>query len=467
MRFEPGSEVENAAVRLVLKSDRMGQTLERWLAVAPSAYGQMDMGPAQLQIMKAEDMRSLDRALSVPSRSTEMAANGLGQLVLSWKGVSETVSLSEATNQVVRLDAGDMQLTAEVTGFWPDFRLDANRQPTTASQQLRNPAIQLQLTVGESVAPQIIDQRAVGQLVEQPSAALQTERWFVFARPEFDAIQTQSADEPIDLTATYTAPSIANGTIADKSSDGAFFRVVVDAAGKLHYAANSSKGFVSGALAVGETVVPGWADFSITLAEYIPNAQVRREIVPLPEGAPEQGEPALLVATDNGQPAWIPWGQPTTVSSADGDWYAAFTPKLLQLPFSLKLNDFIVERNEGSESVAMWTSAVSLFDPHKGQQVARRVWMNHPTWFKGWKIAQASWNPGDLNQSTLQIKREPWWVTGLTWLGSMMVTVGIATMFYGRSVAKQLKVASKLLTPSEESEKVAEPIPLVGFFLGR
>ena len=37
--------------------------------------------------------------------------------------------------------------------------------------------------------------------------------------------------------------------------------------------------------------------------------------------------------------------------------------------------------------------------------------MNHPTWYHGWKIAQASWNPGDLQQSTLQVKREPAWVT--------------------------------------------------------
>ena len=150
----------------------------------------------------------------------------------------------------------------------------------------------------------------------------------------------------------------------------------------------------------------------------------------------------------------------------------AFSPKLLQLPFSLKLNDFIVERNEGSESVAMWTSAVSLFDPFARKagdaQVERRVWMNNPTWFKGWKIAQASWNPGDLSQSTLQVKREPWWVTALTWLGSMMVTMGVAVMFYGRSVAKKFKKLSVLVeSEGSEGEEGGGTIPLLGAFLGR
>lgn len=67
----------------------------------------------------------------------------------------------------------------------------------------------------------------------------------------------------------------------------------------------------------------------------------------------------------------------------------------------------------------------------------RNVWMNHPTWYRGWKIARASWNPGDLKQSTLQVKREPAWVTALTWSGACLVVLGIATMFYSPSIAKK------------------------------
>ncbi|MEM9977346.1 MAG: cytochrome c biogenesis protein ResB, partial [Cyanobacteria bacterium P01_D01_bin.2] len=195
--------------------------------------------------------------------------------------------------------------------------------------------------------------------------------------------------------------------------------------------------------------------------------RVERDIVPLPDGAAE-GEPALQVATAAGETAWVPWGEPTTLGTTTGDWYVAFSPKLLQLPFALKLNDFIVERNEGSESVAMWTSLVTLMEPHAGELSDRRVWMNHPTWFQGWKIAQASWNPGDLAQSTLQVKREPWWVTGLTWLGSLMVTVGVAIMFYGRSVAKKLKFVGEILGPADVKEsQETTPIPIFGFFSSR
>ena len=117
----------------------------------------------------------------------------------------------------------------------------------------------------------------------------------------------------------------------------------------------------------------------------------------------------------------------------------------------------------------MWTSVVTLMDPSTGEIADRRVWMNHPTWFKGWKIAQASWTPGDLAQSTLQVKREPWWVTGLTWLGSLMVTLGVTTMFYGRAIAKKLKFFGELLGPTNEEneDNTVTPIPIFSFFSSR
>lgn len=439
VRFEPGASVANPAVRLVLSSDRMGQSLERWLAIAPAAYNRMDVGPAELQIVRAETADDLKKVLTA-ERKVEKSSRW-GELSVNWQGVSRSIDVAASLDEVVELSAKDKVLQLEVTDFWPDFRLDSARKPATASMQLNNPAVRLLVRQGES-----------------------EESWFVFGNPSFDAIRTQVSGEPIAMETRY------DFELATAEPD-AFFKVVVDADEKLHYAAKSSKGFTAGPLHLGEPVVPGWADFTVTLDEYVPNALVKRDIVPLPDDLPVEGEPALLVAAEGGQPTWIPWGEPTAIASdtPGKDWYVAFSPKLLQLPFGLKLNDFIVERNEGSESVAMWTSEISLFDMASSNAVDRRVWMNHPTWFKGWKIAQASWNPGDLSQSTLQVKREPWWVTGLTWLGSMMVTVGVATMFYGRSVAKKFKKVSALLggDETEGQDESVGTIPLFGAFLGR
>ncbi|MEO0867904.1 MAG: cytochrome c biogenesis protein ResB [Cyanobacteria bacterium J06642_11] len=438
VRFLEGAAVENPAVRLSLSSQRMGQTLERWVAVAPASYDRMDIGPAELQIVQIDTEQALQEALANPSKQDKSPVWGTLQV----SGMAQPVDVKSNLGKAVRL--GDVVL--DVTNFWPDFRLDSNGQPETATQQLRNPAVQLQLSMGDVV-----------------------ERWFVFGNPEFSPIRTQvSGEQPLDLDVQYS--------VAPASQADAYFKVVVAPTGQLYYAARSSKGFKSGPLAMGDAVTPGWADFQITLEEYVPHARLERTVVPLPEGA-EGGEPALQISTAAGTQSWIPWGEPTTVDDDDEQsLYVAFSPKLMRLPFALKLNDFIVERNEGSESVAMWTSLVTLIDPSSDELSERRVWMNHPTWFQGWKIAQASWNPGDLAQSTLQVKREPWWVTGLTWLGSLMVTCGVTVMFYGRAVAKKIKVLSNLLggaesdgdSEGEENSKGSvAPIPIFSFFSSR
>ncbi|MGA1474213.1 MAG: cytochrome c biogenesis protein ResB [Prochlorothrix sp.] len=397
VQFTNNGSITNPAVQIQLHSDRMGQTLERWLALAPSGYGQLDMGPAHLELAAAQDAAELDRLLSPPVAPE--AAQGVLQ-------VEETsLPLAATFPQTITLASG---ITLRVDHLWPDFRLDRDRQPTTVSQVFRNPAVQLTVTQDDH-----------------------EERWFVFGNAGLPPVRS---GDGIDLTVTYVPPLNA-------PTD--YFRIVVGPDSQLFYAAKSSQDFQAGPWRSGESIQPGWADFEISLIQILDHAQVQRQVVPMlpvaPGNTPNEGIPALQVATPDGQDVWLPWGEPTDLNTASGQYFAAFSPKMLQLPFYVKLNDFIVERNEGSESVAMWTSDVTLFDPETDTAVHRSVWMNHPTWFRGWKLAQASWNPGDLQQSTLQVKREPWWVTALTWLGSLLVVLGVMTMFYGPGVWKQWK----------------------------
>ena len=411
VRFTDTGTVDNLAVKLQLHSDRMGQTLERWLAVAPATYRQIDIGPAHLEISQAKDDAELKQLLSPPADG----AAAYGTIEIG----DRTFDIQQSLGQALQIN---QDLTAEIVQIWPDFRLDANRQPTSASTQFRNPAVQVNLTQGEV-----------------------QEHWFVFANPEFEPVRSGNA---IALPIAYIAPQ-------PKAAD--YFRIVASADRSLYYAALSSKGFKSGEFHAGEAVSPGWADFQISLVQQLSHAQIQREIVPVTPVAggtfANEGSPALQVAAADGQEFWLPWGEPTTFDTPAGSYFAAFSPKMLQLPFYVKLDDFIVERNEGSESVAMWTSRVTLFDPKTDTIARRSVWMNHPTWFRGWKLAQASWNPGDLQQSTLQLKREPWWVTALTWMGSLMVVSGIGVMFYGPAIAKRFRLLAKpIVQPTVQVE---------------
>ena len=424
VHFTNAGAVNNPAVKVQMRSDRMGQTIERWLAVAPIGYDQMDIGPAHLELVQAETKAELSQLLRAPDASL----GSYGQLRVG----DRLIDVQQSLGKTLQLP-DDMEL--EVANVWPDFRLDANSQPTSASQQFQNPAVQINLTQGDI-----------------------RERWFVFAQPGFEPVRSGDA---LQLKVAYEAPrAIATD----------YFRIVAAPDHQLFYATTSSQGFQSGALDLNKPVTPGWADFQISLSEYLDKAVVQRQVVPVTPVAAgtlaNEGAPALHVATADEQDFWLSWGEPTSLETPKGSYFAAFSPKLLQLPFYVKLDDFIVERNEGSESVAMWTSQVTLFDPQTDTAAHRSVWMNHPTWFRGWKLAQASWNPGDLKQSTLQLKREPWWVTALTWSGSVMVVLGIGTMFYGPGLVKKIRQLSPQTSSESEAldEDKATVIPILAVF---
>jgi len=418
--FNPGGTVENAAVQLSLTSSRMGQKLDRWLAIAPNSYSKISLGPAELEILSAESESELQSLLSTPTKADD---HPWGKLQVNFQDQQKAIEINPNSSESVELGS----LTLKVVNFWPDFRLDSNNQPISASNSLRNPAVKLQV-LRNPVSRE--EDKEISAFPEQKPGFLtdSIEQWFVFGRQGLPPVRAVVSGEQIkDLDIQYQ--------ISPQQTED-YFHIIVTA-DQLYYRANSSQGFQSGSLKVGQSINPGWADFEITLEQFIPQAKLQREVIPV-ANPNLGGTPALLVKMPSGTQTWLPWGEPTVVEDANEEWLAAFSPKLLQLPFAIKLEDFIVERNEGSESVAMWTSQIRISDPHDGFSEQRQVWMNHPTWYKGWKIAQASWNPGDLQQSTLQVKREPAWVTALTWSGSGLVVLGIAVMFYGPILARKL-----------------------------
>lgn len=409
VRFDPDGEVANPAVHLSLRSDRMGQAVDRWLAVAPAAYREISLGPASLKLIPVDTEAELQQYLAPPRPQSETGPMGALQVG------DRQLDVADLEGDMVTLS----ELTLQVEDFWPDFRLDGNNRPTSASETPNNPAVQLQI-----------------------DTPLGSERWFLFASGDFPPIRTViSGDRYEDLEIGYEF---------SRSED--YLEILVAPTGELFYVANSSNGHYSGPLALGEPIALGWADFQLQVEEFLPAARLEREIVPV-EG--EGDSPALLVQTPTGERTWLPWNEPTTIPTDDGEMYAAFGPNLLQLPFGVALEDFIVERNEGSQSVAMWTSKVRLENPRRGEVLQRKVWMNHPTWYRGWKLAQASWNPGDLSQSTLQVKREPAWVTALTFSGAALVVSGVATLFYGRSLARQFKF---LQVPASSTDATADAL---------
>jgi len=70
----------------------------------------------------------------------------------------------------------------------------------------------------------------------------------------------------------------------------------------------------------------------------------------------------------------------------------SYKPLVVELPFSLKLEDFILERYPGSSSPSSYKSNVVLIDEEENVNMPYSIYMNHILKYKGWRFYQSSYD---------------------------------------------------------------------------
>jgi len=70
----------------------------------------------------------------------------------------------------------------------------------------------------------------------------------------------------------------------------------------------------------------------------------------------------------------------------------SYKAKQIRLPFSLKLNDFILDRYPGSNSPSSYKSNVTLIDTENNITMPYSIYMNHILKYKGWRFYQSSYD---------------------------------------------------------------------------
>ena len=108
-------------------------------------------------------------------------------------------------------------------------------------------------------------------------------------------------------------------------------------------------------------------------------------------------------------------------------WYGS---KTLETPFSVKLNDFQLEKYPGSESAASYASKVTVID--KDEKYDYRIFMNHILDHKGYKFFQSSYDlSGEKEQTHLSVNHD-WWGTFITYLGYSLLYTGLICIFFAK-----------------------------------
>lgn len=103
-----------------------------------------------------------------------------------------------------------------------------------------------------------------------------------------------------------------------------------------------------------------------------------------------------------------------------------FGPKIYNTPFSLKLDDFIMETYPGSSSPSAYESHIKIVD--EGKQTPFKIYMNHVLNHKGYRFFQSSFDP-DRMGTVLSVNHD-YWGTLISYIGYTFLFGGMFFMFF-------------------------------------
>jgi cytochrome c-type biogenesis protein CcsB len=112
------------------------------------------------------------------------------------------------------------------------------------------------------------------------------------------------------------------------------------------------------------------------------------------------------------------------------DFAFRYGAKVLELPFNIKLNDFIAERYPGTErSYSSYASEVTVLDEKEGD-FDYRIYMNNILNHGGYKFFQSNFDPDE--KGTILSVNHDFWGTWITYLGYFLLYFGMIAIFFSK-----------------------------------
>jgi hypothetical protein len=467
---KPLSEGGEPALHFTIATAMMNQHLESWLLADHPQHGKFSMGLANIELKRgtAPDSGTSDSS-NRPASTTQDQAVDLEESIFAFSKAPDEqigrVRKGGSTGVRVRLlapkdgnkgqlviSSGDKEarfdvaenlgrdvaiagtpFTLRINDYWPDFRIE-NRKPSSLSDQPNNPVVLVTIH-GKGI----------------PVAAAET-------NPHGDANALTAAGGPPAMPAPgEETPNRLTLFIADN--------------GTISYELASRKnGKSSGKIELNRPLATGWADWQLVVDKKMPYAQqwtdftpVKSEVTSASSAAADLPDGVRVRIQQNGETLeqWVPAGWQIAIPTAPNKTTISYGWEMIGLPIGLQLLDFEVKRNEGSDSPAGFKSSLQIVTAD-GETATGSCWMNNPfsypgAWWHTWtgltyKISQASWNPENLGQSTVQLLRDPGWL--LKWIGSLLVVVGVFMMFYLQPYRKQTEGEPITPSPPNQEDKV-------------
>jgi hypothetical protein len=438
------------ALHFTIKTAMMGQNLESWLLADDPQHGTFGMGLANIELKRGaatgrgdspnrpsstatKDAIDLEESIfafsKAPDEQIGRVAKGgstgakvrlenpqggnKGRVTVSIGGKDSTFDVVENFGREMKMEGTPFSL--KIDNYWPDFRIQDGK-PSSLGTEPNNPAV-------------LVTIRGQGVPVVAPASK----------NPHGGNEVSTNGGPPTMPPAGAEAPNHLTFFVAD---DGAITYELV----------SRKIGNSSGKIELNKPLTTGWADWQLIVDKTMPHADQWMDFLPVTSASASapttndlpDGVQVRVEQMGEKFEQWVPAGWQITVPTSPNETMIAYGWKTIPLPIGLELTEFEVQRNEGNDSPAGFKSTVRV-STAEGDSATGQCWMNNPfsfpgAWWRTWtgltyKMSQASWNPENLNQSTIQILRDPGWL--LKWIGSLLVVTGVFMMFYLRPYRKQ------------------------------
>ncbi|HEY3390247.1 MAG TPA: cytochrome c biogenesis protein CcsA [Prolixibacteraceae bacterium] len=185
-------------------------------------------------------------------------------------------------------------------------------------------------------------------------------------------------------------------------------------------------------IACSEKVLYRTNNTALVVKRFLPAARS----VAVPGSGTATGENALIVQLSDGKEQQLAtlWTStqadtPKYSGTFDGVNYKMWIgPEETVLPFSLKLNDFVLERYPGSNSPSSYESHITLTDKELGLNEDHKIFMNNVLKHRGYRFYQSSYD-GDEKGTILSVNKDLAGTT-VTYFGYFFLFLGIIVSIF-------------------------------------
>ena len=185
-------------------------------------------------------------------------------------------------------------------------------------------------------------------------------------------------------------------------------------------------------------------DISIVITDFYPQGEIAYE--PHPEKGTMMDAIVVDVSVDGeSEEVVIRGGKgyqgiPKKVNVNGVSIELSYGAKMIDLPFSLELKEFTLDRYPGSNSPSSYSSEIVLLDD--GLEIDYRIYMNNVLNYGGYRFFQSSYDPDEMG--TILSVSYDYWGTRVTYIGYFFMSIAmILAIFFGNSYFKQLGVILK------------------------